>query len=324
MFARIHLNNIVAGAAGGYYQLIDNIIEVLTGTTDVAALSNEFGLLNQGKSYILTDISPSGWSLVFNTRAVAVLSAPCHTGHTKYLSISIMNPTSSSAYTNIQIGTGFNPETGALENPISHVTCFYSGRSFQHSRPLDIWISASPSHVIVCTGTPGLRHNYSASTTYNTALSVFDFLSADTWCEVSQPYLPTCVISSYGISSTAYMTPYPNASGTGLLTAANAVGYVSTRHNVVQNATTANDLTTNGYCLTSSAEGMVPSLLPFAINNLTTRLRGGSVTDLCNVYLAPSSLATNAIIRPADSPYDFHILNIDGHPSGLNVAVPRG
>jgi hypothetical protein len=94
---------------------------------------------------------------------------------------------------------------------------------------------------------------------------------------------------------------------------------------------TLRDITLDGTNLVQSDENTaVRSLLPFGARNKSSLVRGGAISDLCDVYLAPASIFNeNLQIQVGSNVANrYHIWNLGftGNNAALNynLAVPRG
>lgn len=327
--------------------LMPVILSVLTGSTDVNAIPGATSKFMPGLSYILTNKSSSGWSYEGSgTATQRVISAPCKDS-TKKKYVRFISPISTRIA--LELGEGTNGSgvlTGqaSFDDPNQMANnLIYSGGSntFPHwtGAPLEVWVSASARHFLVACNQPGYMHGVggNGSRSGGWVVGAVEHTAADSWITESSSYIPACLMTSAtnaSASGTGTLTFYRNrsrniASPTPVDFANNVPGsfleaYTKYGSDTISNITLAG---TNQVLLDES--NAVKTLLPFGARSKVGLVRGGSITDVCDIYLAPANIfKENLQIQVGENAANrYHVWNLGfsgNTTAGYNLVVPRG
>lgn len=328
MYAKLHYNVTTLSA------VMHSIVSLLTGTTD------KFQLTAQGidydRSYILTDRGPAGWRVDYYnenaTQPVYIVSAPCEgSAKRKYMLLSILS-------TNLrcQVGYGISGSTLTTLTPVSTAAILTNDTTAHNLNApnLELRISASARHFLLTAGTQGYPTGFgvSANTSLGSVSAVFEHTRADSYFTEDTAYVPVVTHNGRlkGSNSAAtgakdmFQSPrYRNiklASITDVVdAAANASIFTRMSSDLGLDAATLNG--TGRVWTTESST--VKALFPFGVSNDDYCFRGGSISDLCDVYLgAPGTYSEFVDIRAGASESLYSMWNV-GY-GGYYFAVPKG
>lgn len=345
MFAKLYFDSSWQAQA----DLFPVIFAVLTGATNVNSIPGATAKFVPSLSYILTNKSASGWTSEVNTASTKIMSSPCKdSAKRKYVRFDA--PSAARISTELVEAGSYNGTTGALTGIASYNdtstmanNIVYSGttNTYPHAtqNAVEVWISASPRHFLVALNQPGYQHG--AGTNGGRAggwvVGVVEHSPSDSWITESSPYIPACVMTSATNTAsinTGTLTFYRNRSRNIANPVAadiigNAAGALLEGYTKYGSGQIGN-ITLNGTNLVLLDENnAVRTLLPFGARSKTALVRGGSITDVCDLYLAPANIfKENLQIQVGDNEANkYHVWNLGFSASttvGYNLIVPRG
>lgn len=319
------------------------LASVLTGETNVNAVAGATARFIPSMSYILTNKNTSGWSVEGSSSTVRVLSAPCKDStKKKFARISSTSNTMS-----LQLGEGFAGTnlTGQVttDGPNQDAHIIFNGSStYPHNAnaPVEVWVSSSPRHFLIAVNQPGYAHGTGIADGRNGGwvVGIVEHANSDSWLTDSSSYIPACIMTSQGADTSlgnASLTFFRNRSRNIAVPTvtdfANNVDSSKLYAYTKYGSGTLSNITLGGTNLVQSDENTaVKSLLPFGARNKAALVRGGAISDLCDIYLAPASIFNeNLQIQVGENTANrYHIWNLgftsNNALSNYNLAVPRG
>lgn len=337
MYAKLHFNG------SNNTSVLEAIVRVATGVTDKNLLSGITGI-DLNKCSISTSRNAAGWSLDYasSDKTVYVISAPCADSvKRKYVRLY----TSGSAVAMFTVGSG-NPvtvtATGNLTFESATQQILYQSGSNYHmpnSNNFEVRISASARHLLVTAGVQGYATGYGLTVQggQGAVTQIFEHTCADSYFTDNTDYIPVVAHgsiynsnagifssnNSVSYSNPLYLSPkYRNLTGNGIVdvTASTANAGVYTKMNAGNLLSSA--MPNNGKMWVSESAA-VTALYPFGVSNPAMYFRGGSITDLCGVYMAaPGAFSDFVEIKAGSSETVYSMWNF-GY-SGYFLAVPRG
>jgi hypothetical protein len=302
MYAKLQISGTATAA-----QIVTDLVAVLTGTTDVNALSAQ--IVKANSQIISTD--PAGWTLVGDYLTTGkVLSAPVADNASQYKYVAIFTSGTSVAY---QLGEGYNAggktlttataSYGQISNHASNAVAFPHGYM-----TFDLYITASARHI-------GFHTLINSGGTYYAGDlgGVFECTRKDIWNTSSSGFLPAVQTNStyglihhgsshannqfasgMGLNTTRYMadsgaTPTIISAGKSAMTLPWYSGTpLDGDTNIV--ALTVCGMTTTGSSMVTNATGSkVHGLIPFGHGRCSHRFIGGEISPVCNIFITTTS-----------------------------------
>lgn len=345
MFAKLHFDN----SWNTSVDLLPVISAVLAGSANVNAIPGATAKFIPSLSYILTNKNVSGWTTEVSTTNTRILSAPCKDS-TKRKYIRLNAPSNSRISLELMEAGAYNASTGGVTGTASYDdtssmsnNIVYGGttNTFPHStqNAIEVWVSASARHFLVAVNQPGYTHGVGVSGGKNGGwvVGVVEHTPADSWITETSPYIPACVLSSFNNSASAntgILTFYRNRSRN--ITQPVASDFTGTTPGALLEAYTKygsgqiGNITLNGSNQVLLDENTaVRALLPFGARSKSGLVRGGAITELSDIYLAPANIfKENLQIQVGDNVNNrYHVWNLGfaaSAVSGYNLIVPRG
>lgn len=343
MFAKLYFES----SWSANTDILPVIVSMLTGTTNINSVPGATAKFNPALSYVVTTKSVAGWTLESTGGGSRVISAPCKDS-TKKKFVRLVCPATTRI--SIELGEGHNG-AGLLTGQASFDdgntmtnNAIYSAstNSFPHSSsfPIEVWISASPRHFLIAANQPGYAHGMGGNggRQGGWVSGVVEHSNSDSWLTDSSTYIPACVMTTEGNANTAGGAPFTffrnrsrDISQPSVTDFANSVAgsklYAYTKYG----SGNMSPITLTGTNLVQLDENaVVKALLPFGARNKTALVRGGAISDLCDIYLAPSTIfKENLQIQVGDNTANrYHIWNLgftsNNATLNFNLAVPRG
>lgn len=334
MYAKLQISGTATAA-----QVVTDIVAVLTGTTDVNALSAQIVKAN---SQIIS-MDPAGWTLVGDYLTTGkVLSAPVADNASQYKYVAIFTSGSSVAY---QLGEGYNAggktlttataSHGLISNYASNTVTFPHGNT-----TFDLYITASARHIGFHTLINSAGNYYSGDLG-----GVFESTRKDIWNTSSSGFLPAVQTnSSYGLiahgsstastqlSSTAslnttrYMadsgaTPTIISAGKSTMTLPWYSGTPNDGDTNIITLTSCGMNATGSSMVTNATGSKVHGLIPFGHGRCVHRFIGGEISPVCNIFITTFSFGA-AYDTITVSGVTYEIWKMYG--TGMALAIKRG
>lgn len=344
MLAKLHFD-----AGWTLADVLPIINSILGGNVNVGSVPGATAKFVPSKSYVLTSKSQSGWQLEFANTTTSVFSAPCKdSAKRKYLRLNATNLINGAGvrldFDVVEAGQ-INLTTGAFVDyagttsiaPYSSILYTGTANGFAHNYNLamELWIAASPRYALFAANAPGYQHGTLGGVTAGGWVTgCLEHTPSDSWINESSPYIPACAMWAYATTSNGgQMRFYRNRSRNIAVGAATDISAPATNYLEIYTKYGSGSLSTatlNGTNLVMLNENnAVRTLLPFGVRSKTDRVRGGSVTDVCDIYLAASGLFdSNLQVQVGENVNNvYHTFNI-GYVSNPNggycMLVPRG
>lgn len=334
MYAKLQISGTATAA-----QVVTDIVAVLTGTTDVNALSAQ--IVKANSQIISTD--PAGWTLVGDYLTTGkVLSAPVADNASQYKYVAIFTSGTSVAY---QLGEGYNAggktlttataSHGLISNSASNAVTFPHGNI-----TFDLYITASARHIGFHTLT-----NSSGNYSPGDLGGVFECTRKDIWNTSSSGFLPavqtnltyglithgsstasTQFTGNTGLNTTRYMTdntvtPTIVSAGKSAMTLPWYSGIPSDSDNVISALGACGMSVMGSSMVTNSTGSKVHGLIPFGHGRCTHRFIGGEISPVCNIFITTTSFgAAYDTITVSGTTYEIWKL----YATGAALAIKRG
>lgn len=305
MYAKLQISGTATAA-----QVVTDLVAVLTGTTDVNALSAQ--IVKANSQIISTD--PAGWTLVGDYLTTGkVLSAPVADNASQYKYVAIFTSGTSVAY---QLGEGYNAggktlttttaSSGLISNQSSSALTFPHGLT-----TFDLYITASARHI----GFHTLSNNSGSYYTGDLG-GVFECTRKDIWNTSSSGFLPAVQTNStYGLiyhgssltqnqlvanggaialNTTRYMadhnaTPTIISAGKSAMTLPWFSGMPNDNDTSIAALNACGMNVTGSSMVTNATGSKVHGLIPFGHGRCPHRFIGGEISPLCNIFITTYS-----------------------------------
>lgn len=323
MYAKLHYNS-----SPDNLGILADIIKVITGTIDKYEL-NGVGI-DHTKTYVNTSKNVAGWRLDYYndtpTSPIYIVSAPCaNSAKRKYVKFYMSS-------TNIVYVVGYGFTGSDITVASDAKVWIYSAPTHSYSSPnFEVRLSASARHLLLTAGTTGYATGYGTqyqgSGAYAMVSGCFEHTCADSYFVEDTEYVPAMSFSTrsgtVGGSSPVGVCPkYRNIKTANItdITGASATAIIFTR----SASGNFDDVTQQGTGrIWTSESSTVKALFPFGVNNSTYCFRGGSISDLCGIYLgAPGSFSDFVDIKAGASDSVYSMWNVGC--GGYYLAVPKG
>ena len=302
MYAKLQISGTATAA-----QVVTDLVAVLTGTTDVNALSAQ--IVKANSQIISTD--PAGWTLVGDYLTTGkVLSAPVADNASQYKYVAIFTSGNSVAY---QLGEGYNAggktlttatvSYGQISNYASNAVVFPHGNT-----TFDLYITASARHI-------GFHTLINSGGTYYAGDlgGVFESTRKDIWNTSSSGFLPavqtnatygliahgtstasTQLSGSVSLNTTRYMTdntttPTIVSAGKSTMTLPWYSGIPNDADTNVVALTSCGMNVTGSSMVTNATGSKVHGLIPFGHGRCSHRFIGGEISPVCNIFITTAS-----------------------------------
>lgn len=264
-------------------------------------------------SYVLTTRSAAGWRKDYDADGDYVVSATClDSAKRKY--IRFLNATTF----RYALGDSVLPDGNLGNATATQIPVI--GTGFR-----EVHISASPRHFCMNSFSPG-TFNSGTSTKGNMAM-VFEHRRTDSWMVEDTSYLPACIFDSTSVTTSNMSAvrflglKHKNIASPINADTANAQLFPYTKYG----HTSMNDCTVTSTNLAMNDKGEPQRvLLPFGVRNNTNLVRGGSVSDLCDVYFAQKDGYPDGFAFAAGDAMAHDYVALYMGFGGHTIAVPRG
>lgn len=305
MYAKLQISGTATAA-----QVVTDLVAVLTGTTDVNALSAQ--IVKANSQIISTD--PAGWTLVGDYLTTGkVLSAPVADNASQYKYVAIFTSGTSVAY---QLGEGYNAGGKTLTTATaSHGLISNHGSSavtFPHGyTTFDLYITASARHIGFHTLSNSSGNYYPGD-----LCGVFECTRKDIWNTSSSGFLPAVQTNSayglithgntnaanhyitgggpYGLNTTRYMSdnvaaPTIISAGKSAMTLPWYSGIPIDSDTSIVTLSVCGMSVTGSSMVTNSTGVKVHGLIPFGHGHSSHRFIGGEISPVCNIFITTAS-----------------------------------
>lgn len=305
MYAKLQISGTATAA-----QVVTDLVAVLTGTTDVNALSAQ--IIKANSQIISTD--PAGWTVVGDYLTTGkVLSAPVADNASQYKYVAIFVSGTSVAY---QLAEGYNAGGKTLTTATASHGLISNhsnaGVTFPHGQTtFDLYITASARHMGFHTLTNASGNYYPGDLG-----GVFECTRKDIWNTSSSGFLPAVQTNSayglithgntnatnhyitgggpYGLNTTRYMadhlaTPTVISAGKSAMTLPWYSGIPNDYDSTYIALTGCGMSTTGSSMVTNSTGSKVHGLIPFGHGRCVHRFIGGEISPVCNIFITTTS-----------------------------------